>query len=107
MEDRKKRCIRISASPEAGNGSGPLGLLGCRHETRTHLNYDLNEHFIGTISEYFSGENDRNCSVAYWPLIRIHNRILAFDKFIEFFQVDPHYFERTFLLIPDNSAKSS
>ena len=32
-------------------------------------------------------------------------KLIELDKFIEFFQVDPHYFERTFLLIPDNSAK--
>ena len=35
----------------------------------------------------------------------ISSKLIELDKFIEFFQVDPHYFERTFLLIPDNSAK--
>ena len=33
------------------------------------------------------------------------DELIELDKFIEFFQVDPHYFERTFLLIPDNSEK--
>jgi DNA end-binding protein Ku len=32
--------------------------------------------------------------------------LIELDRFIEFFQVDPHYFERTFLLIPDNSEKT-
>jgi non-homologous end joining protein Ku len=31
--------------------------------------------------------------------------LIELDEFIEFFQVDPHYFERTFLLIPKNSEK--
>jgi non-homologous end joining protein Ku len=31
--------------------------------------------------------------------------LIELDRFIEFFHVDPHYFERTFLLIPDNSDK--
>jgi len=36
----------------------------------------------------------------------LHNpQVIELDGFIEFFRVDPHYFERTFLLIPDNSAK--
>lgn len=35
----------------------------------------------------------------------VSSKLIELDKFIEFFQVDPHYFERTFLLIPDNSAK--
>jgi DNA end-binding protein Ku len=35
----------------------------------------------------------------------VSNKLIELDKFIEFFQVDPHYFERTFLLIPNNSEK--
>ena len=35
----------------------------------------------------------------------VSSKLIELDKFIEFFQVDPHYFERTFLLIPDNSEK--
>jgi DNA end-binding protein Ku len=31
--------------------------------------------------------------------------LIELDKFIEFFQVDPHYFKRTSLLIPNNSEK--
>ena len=31
--------------------------------------------------------------------------MIELDRFIEFFRVDPHYFARTLLLIPDNSAK--
>jgi DNA end-binding protein Ku len=31
--------------------------------------------------------------------------LIELDRFIEFFRVDPHYFERTFLLIPYNSEK--
>ena len=30
-------------------------------------------------------------------------KLIELDRFIEFFQVDPHYFERTWLLIPNNS----
>jgi len=37
--------------------------------------------------------------------IDMSDELIELDKFIEFFQVDPHYFERTFLLIPDNSEK--
>jgi len=33
------------------------------------------------------------------------SKLIELDRFIEFFQMDPHYFERTFLLIPDNSEK--
>jgi DNA end-binding protein Ku len=32
-------------------------------------------------------------------------KMIEFDKFIEFFKVEPHYFERTWLLIPNNSEK--
>jgi DNA end-binding protein Ku len=35
----------------------------------------------------------------------ISSKLIELDKFIEFFQVDPHYFDRTFLLIPNNSEK--
>jgi DNA end-binding protein Ku len=35
----------------------------------------------------------------------VSSKLIELDKFIEFFQVDPHYFERTFLLIPNNSEK--
>jgi len=35
----------------------------------------------------------------------VPSKLIELDKFIEFFQVDPHYFERTFLLIPNNSEK--
>jgi DNA end-binding protein Ku len=35
----------------------------------------------------------------------VSSKLIEFNKFIEFFQIDPHYFEKTFLLIPDNSAK--
>jgi DNA end-binding protein Ku len=35
----------------------------------------------------------------------VSSKLIELDKFIEFFQVDPHYFEKTFLLIPDNSEK--
>jgi DNA end-binding protein Ku len=35
----------------------------------------------------------------------VSSKLIELDKFIEFFQVDPHYFERTWLLIPDNSDK--
>ena len=33
------------------------------------------------------------------------SKLIELDKFIEFFQVDLHYFERTFLFIPNNSEK--
>lgn len=33
------------------------------------------------------------------------NKLIELDKFVNFFEVDPHYFERTWLLIPDNSEK--
>ena len=33
------------------------------------------------------------------------SKVIELDKFIEFFQVDPHYYERTFLLISNNSEK--
>jgi DNA end-binding protein Ku len=32
----------------------------------------------------------------------VSSKLIELDKFIEFFQVDPHYFERSFLLIPNN-----
>jgi len=35
----------------------------------------------------------------------VSSKLIELDKFIEFFQVDPHYFERSFLLIPNNSEK--
>jgi non-homologous end joining protein Ku len=35
----------------------------------------------------------------------VSSKLIELDKFIQFFQVDPHYFERTFLLIPNNSEK--
>ena len=35
----------------------------------------------------------------------VSSKLIELDKFIEFLQVDPHYFERTFLLIPNNSEK--
>jgi len=35
----------------------------------------------------------------------VSSKLIEPDKFIEFFQVDPYYFERTFLLIPNNSEK--
>jgi non-homologous end joining protein Ku len=31
--------------------------------------------------------------------------LIELDKFVNFFEVDPHYFEKTFLLIPNNSEK--
>ena len=31
--------------------------------------------------------------------------MIDLDKFVNFFSVDPHYFERTWLLIPNNSEK--
>ena len=33
------------------------------------------------------------------------NKLIELDKFVNFFGVDPHYFERTWLLIPNNSEK--
>jgi len=33
------------------------------------------------------------------------DELIELDKFIEFFQVDPHYFKMTFLLRPNNSEK--
>ena len=33
------------------------------------------------------------------------SKLIELDKLIEFFPVAPHYFERTFLLIPNNSDK--
>jgi DNA end-binding protein Ku len=35
----------------------------------------------------------------------LSSKLIELDKFIEFFQVDPHYFKRTSLLIPNNSEK--
>ena len=35
----------------------------------------------------------------------VSSKLIEFDKFIEFFQVGPHYFERSILLIPNNSEK--
>jgi DNA end-binding protein Ku len=31
--------------------------------------------------------------------------LIELDKFVNFFEADPHYFERSWLLIPDNSDK--
>jgi DNA end-binding protein Ku len=31
------------------------------------------------------------------------SKVIELDRFINFFQADPHYFERTYLLIPDGS----
>jgi DNA end-binding protein Ku len=33
------------------------------------------------------------------------SKVIDLDKFVKFFSVDPHYFERTWLLIPNNSEK--
>jgi DNA end-binding protein Ku len=33
------------------------------------------------------------------------SKVIDLDKFVNFFSVDPHYFERTWLLIPNNSEK--
>lgn len=35
----------------------------------------------------------------------VSSKLIELDKFVNFFQADPHYFERTWLLIPDNSDK--
>ena len=35
----------------------------------------------------------------------ISTKLIELDRFVNFFQVDPHYFERTFLLTQDNSEK--
>jgi hypothetical protein len=35
----------------------------------------------------------------------VSNKLIELDKFVNFFQVDPHHFERTSLLIPNNSEK--
>jgi len=35
----------------------------------------------------------------------ISTKLIELDKFVNFFQADPHYFERTWLLIPNNSDK--
>ncbi len=35
----------------------------------------------------------------------VSTKLIEVDKFVNFFQVDRHYFERTLLLIPDNSEK--
>ena len=35
----------------------------------------------------------------------VYTKLIELDKFVNFFQADPHYFERTFLLNPNNSAK--
>jgi len=35
----------------------------------------------------------------------VSSKLIKLDKFVNFFQVDPHYFERSFLLIPNNSEK--
>ena len=32
-------------------------------------------------------------------------KLIELDRFVNFFQADPHYFERTWLLIPNNSDK--
>jgi DNA end-binding protein Ku len=31
------------------------------------------------------------------------SRIISLDKFVNFFEADPHYFEKTYLLVPDRS----
>lgn len=33
-------------------------------------------------------------------------RTIALDRFISFFEVDPHYFEKTYLLLPDRSEEA-
>ncbi len=33
------------------------------------------------------------------------SKVIDLDKFVNFFSVDPYYFERTWLLIPDNSER--
>ena len=33
-------------------------------------------------------------------------RTIAIDRFISFFEVDPHYFERSYLLLPDRSEEA-
>ena len=33
------------------------------------------------------------------------SKVIDLDKFVNFFSVDPHYFERTWLLIPNNSER--
>jgi DNA end-binding protein Ku len=33
------------------------------------------------------------------------SKVIDLDKFVNFFSVDPHYFERTWLLIPNNAEK--
>jgi DNA end-binding protein Ku len=35
----------------------------------------------------------------------VSNKLIELDKIVNFFGVDPHYFERTWLLIPNNSEK--
>jgi DNA end-binding protein Ku len=35
----------------------------------------------------------------------VSSKLIELDKFVNFFQADPHYFERTWLLIPNNSDK--
>jgi len=35
----------------------------------------------------------------------VSNKLIELDKFVNFFGIDPHYFERTWLLIPNNSEK--
>lgn len=36
----------------------------------------------------------------------VSSKLIELDKFVNFFEADPHYFERTWLLIPDNSDKT-
>jgi DNA end-binding protein Ku len=33
-------------------------------------------------------------------------RTIALDRFVNFFEVDPHYFEKTYLLLPDRSEEA-
>ena len=35
----------------------------------------------------------------------VSTKLIELDKFVNFFEADPHYFERTWLLIPNNSDK--
>ena len=35
----------------------------------------------------------------------VSTKLIELDRFVNFFQADPHYFERTWLLIPNNSDK--
>jgi DNA end-binding protein Ku len=35
----------------------------------------------------------------------VSTKLIELDKFVNLFQADPHYFKRTWLLIPNNSDK--